>query len=74
MIEREKKRSKLVTTYATKRCQLKINMKTATSLKEKLQIQFEFQKLIFVFSFETDNLIGKLVVISRRETFQPNPS
>jgi small subunit ribosomal protein S14 len=45
MIEREKKRSKLVTTYATKRCQLKINMKTATSLKEKLQIQFEFQKL-----------------------------
>ena len=45
MIEREKKRFQLVTKYAKKRSFLKTQMKKALSLKEKVQLQFELQKL-----------------------------
>ena len=45
MIEREKKRFQLVTKYAKKRSFLKFQMKKAISVKEKLQFQFELQKL-----------------------------
>jgi small subunit ribosomal protein S14 len=45
MIEREKKRMKLVQKYAAKRTALKADMKKAQSFREKLDVQFAFQKL-----------------------------
>jgi len=45
MIEREKKRIRLVQKYAQKRTALKTQMKQVGSFRQKLEIQFEFQKL-----------------------------
>jgi len=45
MIEREKKRSRLIEKYADKRAELKEQFRTAESAAEKLEIQREIQKL-----------------------------
>lgn len=45
MIEREKKRSKLIAKYADKRADLKEEMRTAESLEEKIEIQRKLQQL-----------------------------
>ncbi len=45
MIERNRKRFKLVSKYKEKRNSLKENMKQSFSLEEKLQISFKFQQL-----------------------------
>jgi len=45
MLERERKRARLVARYSQRRCELKQQMRAATSLKKKLQLQFELQGL-----------------------------
>ncbi len=45
MIERNRKRQKLVSKYNEKRTALKNQMKTTVSLEEKLVISFKFQNL-----------------------------
>jgi small subunit ribosomal protein S14 len=45
MIEREKKRKKLVAKYATKRAELKEQFGSATSQQEKLEIHRQLQQL-----------------------------
>lgn len=45
MIEREKKRQQLVMKYAKKRFSLKVQMKEASFLEEKLTIQRKLQEL-----------------------------
>nr|UNJ16377.1 ribosomal protein S14 [Boldiaceae sp.] len=45
MIEREKKRSKLINKYAEKRVKIKIQMKNVVSFEQKLKLQEELQKL-----------------------------
>lgn len=45
MIEREKKRQQLVMKYSTKRLELKVQMKKASFLEEKLDIQRKLQNL-----------------------------
>ena len=45
MIEREKKRKKLVAKYATKRAELKDQFESATSQQEKLEIHRQLQQL-----------------------------
>jgi len=45
MIEREKKRQKLVDKYADKRAELKEQIRTSTSPKERFQLQRELQRL-----------------------------
>lgn len=45
MIQREFKRQRLVMKYAQKRALLKAALKTASSLKDKLTIQRQFQQL-----------------------------
>ena len=45
MIEREKKRKKLVLKYADQRKILKANLKKATSYQEKINLNEELQKL-----------------------------
>ncbi len=45
MIQREKKRQQLVIKYARKRLKLKLEMKEANFLEEKLIIQRQLQKL-----------------------------
>ncbi|MFW6358302.1 MAG: 30S ribosomal protein S14 [Chroococcales cyanobacterium] len=45
MIEREKKRQNLVDKYADKRAELKEQFRTATSQREKLEIQRQLQRL-----------------------------
>ena len=45
MIEREKKRARLVEKYADKRAELKEQFRKATSAKEKLQIHRKIQQL-----------------------------
>ncbi len=45
MIEREKKRERLVDKYAAKRAELKEQFRTATNSKEKLEIHRQIQRL-----------------------------
>ena len=45
MIEREKKRRRLVDKYADKRADLKERMRTATSQREKLDLHRQIQRL-----------------------------
>jgi len=45
MIEREKKRQKLVDKYAEKRAELKEKIRTAESPRERFQLQRELQRL-----------------------------
>jgi|TARA_B100001142_G_scaffold94510_1_gene96359 small subunit ribosomal protein S14 len=45
MIEREKKRSKLVAKYAKKRQQIKEKIQSAVNFEEKFALQCELQKL-----------------------------
>ena len=45
IIQREKKRQKLVIKYIKRRCDLKLEMKQATFLEEKLNIQRKLQRL-----------------------------
>ncbi|AFZ45615.1 SSU ribosomal protein S14P [Halothece sp. PCC 7418] len=45
MIEREKKRQKLVDKYADKRAELKEQIRTSTSPRERFQLQRELQRL-----------------------------
>lgn len=45
MIEREKKRQKLIDKYADKRADLKEQFRTATSQREKLEIHRKLQQL-----------------------------
>jgi small subunit ribosomal protein S14 len=45
MIEREKKRQKLIDKYADKRADLKEQFRTATSQREKLEIHRQLQQL-----------------------------
>ncbi|MGK7917603.1 MAG: 30S ribosomal protein S14 [Prochloraceae cyanobacterium] len=45
MIEREKKRARMVAKYAAKRTELKEQFRTATSQQEKLEIQRQIQRL-----------------------------
>ncbi len=45
MIEREKKRARMVEKYAAKRTELKEQFRTATSQQEKLEIQRKIQRL-----------------------------
>nr|NP_038394.1 ribosomal protein S14 [Mesostigma viride]Q9MUR6.1 RecName: Full=Small ribosomal subunit protein uS14c; AltName: Full=30S ribosomal protein S14, chloroplastic [Mesostigma viride]AAF43835.1 ribosomal protein S14 [Mesostigma viride]WKT08266.1 ribosomal protein S14 [Mesostigma viride] len=45
MIEREKKRQKLVNKYAVKRKELKEQIKTSVSFEERFKLQLELQKL-----------------------------
>ena len=45
MIEREKKRQQLVMKYSKKRLELKVQMKKASFLEEKLEIQRKLQNL-----------------------------
>lgn len=45
MIEREKKRQKLVEKYADKRAELKEKIRTSTSPRERFQLQRELQRL-----------------------------
>ncbi len=45
MVEREKKRARLVAKYADKRAELKERFRTATSAAEKLEIHSQIQRL-----------------------------
>lgn len=45
MIERDRKRTRLITKYAAKREELLIKIKKATSLEEKLNLHRQLQKL-----------------------------
>ncbi|MEM8829257.1 MAG: 30S ribosomal protein S14 [Cyanobacteria bacterium P01_G01_bin.19] len=45
MVEREKKRARLVAKYADKRAELKENLRTATSAAQKLEISRQLQRL-----------------------------
>ena len=45
MVEREKKRARLVAKYADKRAELKERLRTATSAAEKLDISRQIQRL-----------------------------
>ncbi|MEL6439480.1 MAG: 30S ribosomal protein S14 [Cyanobacteria bacterium J06621_8] len=45
MVEREKKRARLVAKYAVKRAELKESLRTATSAAEKLEISRKIQRL-----------------------------
>ena len=45
MIEREKKRARLVEKYADKRAELKEQLRTATSAAQKLEISRQIQRL-----------------------------
>ena len=45
MIEREKKRQKLVDKYADQRAELKEKIRTSTSPRERFQLQRELQRL-----------------------------
>jgi len=45
MIEREKKRSELVEKYGEKRAELKEQLRTSKSQREKMEIQRQLQKL-----------------------------
>ncbi|MDR9402699.1 MAG: 30S ribosomal protein S14 [Halothece sp. Uz-M2-17] len=45
MIEREKKRQELVDKYADKRAELKEQIRTSTSPRERFQLQRELQRL-----------------------------
>ena len=45
MIEREKKRARLVEKYADKRAELKEQLRTATSAAQKLEISRQLQRL-----------------------------
>lgn len=45
MVEREKKRARLVAKYADKRAELKESLRTATSAAQKLEISRQLQRL-----------------------------
>ena len=45
MIEREKKRARLIAKYADKRAELKEQLRTATSAAQKLEISRQIQRL-----------------------------
>ena len=45
MVEREKKRARLVAKYAEKRAELKEQLRTATSAAQKLEISRQIQRL-----------------------------
>jgi len=45
MVEREKKRARLIAKYADKRAELKESLRTATSAAQKLEISRQIQRL-----------------------------
>ena len=49
MIERDRKRSRLITKYASKREQLLLEIKQASSMEEKLALHRKLQKLEEIF-------------------------